>query len=375
MHRFEAARSAGGSPRAPSSSACAGLFAQQRCRYPSSRKRREPERHLPQRFDEDPAEAEHDDRAQIADRCAAPGSIPALRGPIGLDQEPVERDVGPRLRPRVRRSCRQAASQRPAVIDREDHAAGVGLVRELRRDTAFTTTGEARPPWRPRRRRRPTRPTGRQGSGCRARGGAPLIPAPTKPIAAPPRRRDQAAVSNLSELRDIAAGAGISGRHAGPPCRTAWPIRDSDAPPPPRCSGNTRSITVLSLPLSKQRHHHFEIVLGGAVRADDLQLLVKNVVHRDLAVVGLGAADGHHAAAARQAADRFVEEIAADVLDDEVDAALVGALQDLVDEIDFVVVDDLVGAEFLGALRASSRRSRSYRRRRRQACRSGSPPC
>ena len=35
------------------------------------------------------------------------------------------------------------------------------------------------------------------------------------------------------------------------------------------------------LAAAKERHHDFEIMLGGAVRADDRQLLVKDVVHRE----------------------------------------------------------------------------------------------
>ena len=60
-------------------------------------------------------------------------------------------------------------------------------------------------------------------------------------------------------------------------------------------------------------------MLGGAVRADDLQLLVENIVHRDGAFVSPGAADGDYASATGQAADRFVEEIAADMYGGESD--------------------------------------------------------
>src|SRR5580704_13814091 len=106
----------------------------------------------------------------------------------------------------------------------------------------------------------------------------------------------------------------------------------------------------LQLAVVEERHHYLQIMLGGAVGADDRQLLVEDVVHEHLAIVGLGAADRDDPAAPGQAADRLVEEIAADMLDDEVDAALVCALQNLVDEIRGVVVDDLVGPQFLGPL-------------------------
>ena len=95
----------------------------------------------------------------------------------------------------------------------------------------------------------------------------------------------------------------------------------------------------------QQGHHGLHVTQGGAVGADDLKLLVEDVVDLDFALVGSRAADRHQAAAARQRADRLVEDFAADVLDDHVDAALVGALHDLFLEIDLVVVDDLVGTE------------------------------
>src|SRR5215831_17259275 len=106
----------------------------------------------------------------------------------------------------------------------------------------------------------------------------------------------------------------------------------------------------LQLSSAQKRHHHFKIVFGSAVRANDLQLLMEDVIHRNSAIVGFRSADGHDPAAAREAADRFFQEIAADVLDDEVDTAFFGPLENFVDEVDVLVVDNFVGAELLGAL-------------------------
>src|SRR5262249_30046933 len=112
-------------------------------------------------------------------------------------------------------------------------------------------------------------------------------------------------------------------------------------------------------PSAQERHHHFKIVFGGVVRADDLQLLMEDVIHRDFAIVGFRSADGHDPATAREAADRFFQKIAADVLDYEVDTAFLGPLENLVDEVDVPVVDNFVGAELLGALELPVRARRS----------------
>src|SRR5262249_23404141 len=106
----------------------------------------------------------------------------------------------------------------------------------------------------------------------------------------------------------------------------------------------------LQLAAAQKRHHHLEIMLSGAVRADNLQFLVEDVVHWNSTIVGLGSADGHDAAAAREAADRLFQEIAADVLDHEVDAAFFGAFENFVDEVDVVVIDPLIGTELLCTL-------------------------
>src|ERR1700738_4815208 len=74
---------------------------------------------------------------------------------------------------------------------------------------------------------------------------------------------------------------------------------------------------------------------------------MKDVIDGNLAVVRFGAAYRHDPAAAGETPDRLVEKIPADVLDHEIDAALLRASQDLIDEIDSVVIDHLVCPEFL----------------------------
>jgi len=77
---------------------------------------------------------------------------------------------------------------------------------------------------------------------------------------------------------------------------------------------------------------------------------MEDVIHRDFAIIGFRSADGHDPAAAREAAYRFFQEIAADVLDYEVDTAFFGPRENFVDKVDVRVVDHFVGAELLGAL-------------------------
>src|SRR5947209_6505453 len=92
-----------------------------------------------------------------------------------------------------------------------------------------------------------------------------------------------------------------------------------------------------------------QITLWAHGRAEDLELAEEDVTKVGARVPAAGGAAGDDASAARERQDQLRPHLGADVLEDDVDAALVGEALHFGDEILGRVVDGLVGAERAGA--------------------------
>ena len=80
-------------------------------------------------------------------------------------------------------------------------------------------------------------------------------------------------------------------------------------------------------------------------RSEDREELEEDQADVDCCVAAGGRAAGDQPATASEGTERALERLAADVLEDDVDAALAGEAADLLGEVDFAVEDRLVGAE------------------------------
>ena len=119
------------------------------------------------------------------------------------------------------------------------------------------------------------------------------------------------------------------------------------------------STTGLTMPLAILSKRILEVLHRAAEAADQPELLLVELEQIDLAVDPGGRAAGNQRSAALQAEHRLGEGVDADMLEDDVDAALGGELADDALEAILAVVDDMVGAESPSPCR-SCRRCRPW---------------
>ena len=128
------------------------------------------------------------------------------------------------------------------------------------------------------------------------------------------------------------------------------------------------------LPLPRELEAFLDLFAGVDERADHALLAAEerdDVERDDLARV---AAADHEAAVLRERVEAILEELAADVLEDEVDAAAVRQPHHFLDDVLRLVVDPVVHPELGSRGRASRPSSRCRSRSRRRGARAGRQP-